>query len=839
MRGLRGKAIKVLTAVLAFGLLFSCFAGCGSEQEEEEEARYTGASYGLGAYNSIDSLAELKNDIRFEQQSSYDRDGGNADGFGLVLPDGSNNSGEYEGEESAIKRVLLDLQSPGVVYRMWFTNFGEVPNLRIYIDGEKVVDMSLADLASGKKQPFVAPFVQDKTQSSGGFVCYLPIVFSESIQIVGSGNFYYNIDYHVYPADAQLEPFSMDMDVTEAAKILEEVTTDPKYKSDNTYQSETFDLSAGGTKNVEVSGKRSISSIELKLPSVSAVTYDRTVYDDVGVKLSAGSSVSFEMDVSSGTVLTGRYALLGSAQTADVYVDGKRVSDLTVRKRRIDGFEWKDNTYFENIDVKIPDSYTSGKSSVTVRIDASSDLYLYHFWTKSGSDILDDYDLGDSAADSSHGYSASGTVVTSMQQAEYDPNTLFTEAEQAKIFADEDLLNDLYIRIYYEGSSTPSVDAPISSFFGFGQFGPYQTQTLMTGLKADGTMYCYYPMPFEAECRIEIVNKNSSAVQGVEITVGHKAFEGDMEACGYFSAQYSEYINGTDSMLRAGEYFTVLKTSGAGHLVGVTLSMTGDYFGETTRYYLEGDEVGYVDGSKSHSLHGTGTEDFFNGGWYFNNGTQVNALYGNPVHNYRDGVDRTVMVRTMVADYIPFRDGIEFVMEHGGANNRTDSNVYVLAYYYHNDEAQMTKTDSFAVTDETAAQAHAYTVTDSEAKSYMGSGEALYKQLSYSKTFNHVRGSSQFEVKINSDNGGVLLRRLMNADILEQAAEVYVDGEYVGIWNERQRAALGYVRWEDYLIPAKYTAGKSKITVKLVNATAGADETIDWTENEYTVFSLK
>lgn len=105
---------------------------------------------------------------------------------------------------------------------------------------------------------------------------------------------------------------------------------------------------------MEVSGKRSISSIELKIPSVSAVTYDRTVYDDVGVKLSAGSSVSFEMDVSSGTVLTGRYALLGSAQTADVYVDGKRVSDLTVRKRRIDGFEWKDNTYFENMTWRSP-----------------------------------------------------------------------------------------------------------------------------------------------------------------------------------------------------------------------------------------------------------------------------------------------------------------------------------------------------------------------------------------------------------------------------------------------------------------------------------------------------
>ena len=78
----------------------------------------------------------------------------------------------------------------------------------------------------------------------------------------------------------------------------------------------------------------------------------------------------------------------------------------------------------------------------------------------------------------------------------------------------------------------------------------------------------------------------------------------------------------------------------------------------------------------------------------------------------------------------------------------------------------------------------------------------------------------------------------MNSDILGQRAAVYVDGEYVGVWNERFRAALNYVRWEDYYIPAKFTAGKSKLKIKIVNLTAGDDSIIPWTESEYTVYSV-
>lgn len=824
---------RTILLLLLISFIVSLFGGCG-----KTEMRYEGPGYGVGAYQSIDELAALKNDIIFEQQSSYDRDGGNADGFGLVLPDGSNDSGEPTGEESAIRRVLLDVQSPGVVYRMWFTNFGEVPNLRIYVDGDKVVDMDVAELTSGKHYPFVAPFVQDKTQSSGGMVCYLPIVFSKSIKIIGSGNFYYNIDYHLYPADAELEPFKMDMDISKAGKILEEVSADPKYKSDNKYLKDSFSLAPQSKKEIMLSGKRSISSIEMKISDIEAVCSDRTEYEDGGIKMSAGSSVSFVMKAKDAKFLTGRFALLSETQRAKVYVNGNKVSDLSVRKRRADGFEWKDNIYFENFNIELPAASTSGRDEITVQFVAESDIYLYRFWTKNGDLIIDDYDLGDSNADKAHNLTKKGSVASSVQTAEYDPNSLLSDAEKESIFKDEDFLNNIYIKIYFDKKEKPNVEAPISSFFGFGNFGPYKTLTLMTGLKEDGTMYCYYPMPFISDCRIEIENRNLSAADSVEITVGHKPFEGNMDDYGYFSTQYSEYISGTDSMLRPKEYFNILTTEGAGHLVGVTLSMTGDYFGDTSRYYLEGDEVGYIDGKMSHTLHGTGTEDFFNGGWYFNNGTQVNALYGNPVHNYRDGMDRTVMVRSLVADYITFRDGIELVMEHGGANNRTDSNVYVLSYYYHNDRAQMKETDSFSVVDSNEANTHNYVMSSGETLPFTGTLEALYSKRSYSTDFNYVKDYSQFEITIDSSNKGVILRRFMDASLLEQAALVYVDGQEVGIWNERQRAALGFVRWEDYFIPAKYTQGKNKITIKLKNLMNEDGNSVAWSENEYTVFSL-
>ena len=81
---------------------------------------------GLDAQLRIDRLAELRPAVRIGVVSSYDRSGGNDDGF--------------SGKDSFVRKepgglVLADLEGPGVIYRLWTPSPGE-DVLEFYFDGE-------------------------------------------------------------------------------------------------------------------------------------------------------------------------------------------------------------------------------------------------------------------------------------------------------------------------------------------------------------------------------------------------------------------------------------------------------------------------------------------------------------------------------------------------------------------------------------------------------------------------------------------------------------------------------------------------------------------------------
>ena len=58
--------------------------------------------------------------------------------------------------------------------------------------------------------------------------------------------------------------------------------------------------------------------------------------------------------------------------------------------------------------------------------------------------------------------------------------------------------------------------------------------------------------------------------------------------------------------------YTMLNVKGKGHFVGTVLQAQGLKTGMTI--FFEGDDSTVVDGELR--MHGTGSEDFFNGGWY-------------------------------------------------------------------------------------------------------------------------------------------------------------------------------------------------------------------------------
>ncbi|HVE69344.1 MAG TPA: DUF2961 domain-containing protein, partial [Solirubrobacteraceae bacterium] len=114
----------------------------------------------------------------------------------------------------------------------------------------------------------------------------------------------------------------------------------------------------------------------------------------------------------------------------------------------------------------------------------------------------------------------------------------------------------------------------------------------------------------------------------------------------------------------------VMEANGPGLLVGVSANLQGP----VTQKHLEGDEVIVADGV---AMRGTGTEDLFEGGFYWFFGTRSLPLVGSPGHLVRRGgcpTDCRSMYRWLVADAVPFASSLRFTLEHGDRNR--DAGLY-------------------------------------------------------------------------------------------------------------------------------------------------------------------
>lgn len=236
----------------------------------------------------------------------------------------------------------------------------------------------------------------------------------------------------------------------------------------------------------------------------------------------------------------------------------------------------------------------------------------------------------------------------------------------------DDILRNVWLRINWDDETTPGVLAPLGSFFGMGQFGFYPTRSLALGIDDSNTLYFYLPMPFAKRAVVQIVNQRLSKTD-LTYEIKHQPFTDSFHKVGYLRTQYNvqkHYGNDRTDVL-------VLDAQGVGHFVGVVDSMEGSRY----RFYLEGDERIYIDDNPTPAIHGTGTEDFFNAGWYFLNGSFTLPQHGNTFNDPNSARDRAAAYRLFLQDTIPFTKRIKIGIEHGGEND-VDEFAWVLAFYY-------------------------------------------------------------------------------------------------------------------------------------------------------------
>ena len=257
--------------------------------------------------------------------------------------------------------------------------------------------------------------------------------------------------------------------------------------------------------------------------------------------------------------------------------------------------------------------------------------------------------------------------------------TLFTSAKPGRITSlrlgpTEALAGkarDLILRMTWDGAAAPAVEVPAGDLFGY-SFGKPAAQSLLFG-HDDVWAYLRFPMPYARAAHIELVSRRDEAVTlQSEICISPVGRRPDE---GWFHAQWRRENPTTD-----GKPFTFVDTAGRGHLVGITLQCQGAEPGNT--FYFEGDEVAMLDGEMA--VHGTGSEDGFNGGWYAVPGqwAQAGSLPLSGCLEYTQHLSRTGAYRLMIGDAYRFRRSLAYTIEHGGDGNKVVADYVGVSFLY-------------------------------------------------------------------------------------------------------------------------------------------------------------
>lgn len=234
-------------------------------------------------------------------------------------------------------------------------------------------------------------------------------------------------------------------------------------------------------------------------------------------------------------------------------------------------------------------------------------------------------------------------------------------------------LKNLVLRMYWDGEESPSVEAPVGAFFGLG-LGTYVAySSVPLAVAPDKALNSFFPMPFRERARITVENRGPEPINALYFNVDWRVPRAGLPADTlYFHAQYREArpTAGSDN-------YVWLAAEGRGHLVGVTQSVIENADG----WWGEGDEMIFVDGEVTPSVHGTGSEDYFLGAWDFGGRPFQYGLFGAPVVGRELAGEPWSMYRFHLDAPIPFERSLLATIEHGHANNRADDYVSV-AYWY-------------------------------------------------------------------------------------------------------------------------------------------------------------
>ncbi len=176
----------------------------------------------------------------------------------------------------------------------------------------------------------------------------------------------------------------------------------------------------------------------------------------------------------------------------------------------------------------------------------------------------------------------------------------------------------LRLRVTWDDADQPAIDLPVAELFAgdYGDEPEAEFDSMLLGAR-EGRAYLRLPMPYHQGARVELINEGSLDLE-VDLGLWRDPSEPPEDA-GTLHARVESAPAATDSSPRSGPMnipvHRLLDAKGRGKLVGVILRVDWPY---ETLWWGEGDWQIWVDqdlGDWPPTYHGTGTEEFFDGGW--------------------------------------------------------------------------------------------------------------------------------------------------------------------------------------------------------------------------------
>lgn len=248
-------------------------------------------------------------------------------------------------------------------------------------------------------------------------------------------------------------------------------------------------------------------------------------------------------------------------------------------------------------------------------------------------------------------------------------------------------LRGLTLRFYWDGETHPSVECPFGDFFGapFGTYQPYISAPMSLTARA---FNCLWLMPFANGARLEIANEGQIMVEPFFYNITCLELDEAPPSALRFHANWRR-----ENPTQGGVPYTILNVEGKGHYVGCHLNLQNKEWWLRPPIsaipfprgfglgMMEGWETIYRDGETEPSVVGTGTEDYFNGAWYY---IARHSCFAAPYHGciVRDLFrNRFAVYRFDLSAPVSFLHSLRVCIGHG-FHNELDCDYSSTAYWY-------------------------------------------------------------------------------------------------------------------------------------------------------------